>query len=436
VSSRSGGISPDLCARLARLGVSLGPAGPASVITLARPDVVPIEAAVPGAPLANACGQCYVSSARYLADAHHGNEALRSALSASLAALACLCQQSQVQDMDLASAGFVDLETTGLVRGSGTYAFLIGAGRFQGEVFVVRQLFMRDPSEERAQLAALEDWLADVSGVVTFNGRSFDIPMLECRQAFHDLPRFLAGRPHLDLLPAARRLWKRRLGDCSLVSLERHVLGFGRQDDVPGWLVPERYLTYQQTGDARGLVGVFQHNLLDVLSMVGLTARMARAFASPHTVLAHGHEWLGLARVYERAGQRAAVVGAYESALATGLDTADADEALRRLAWAARQMGDWQRAVEVWEAMASAACPRRLFPFEELAKYYEHHARPRDLERALDLAQRARDHVTSGILRPARGRGRSLADLERRITRLQRRLDSSGAWRRATADSS
>jgi hypothetical protein len=335
--------------------------------------------------------------------------------------LAALCGQSDAVELRVDRAAFLDLETTGLSRGSGTYAFLIGAGRFEGDVFCVRQFFMREPCEEAAQLEALAQWLADIDGVITFNGRSFDVPVLSCRQSCHGLPAFLQALPNLDLLPAARRLFGRRLRDCSLGSLERQLLSFEREDDVPGWLVPERYLTYQRTGDARPLVGVFRHNLFDVLSMVTLTSRLARAFATPHGVLEHGCDWLGLARVYGRAGDRCREMGAYESALSVGLDQPDAEDALCRLALAAKRAGDWPRAVAVWQSMVET-CAQRLAPFEELAKYYEHRAAPRELERALAVCLMARQRLANGSLRPARGRARGLADVDRRLARLRRRL--------------
>lgn len=414
---------PRLLERLARLGVSLGVPDEQRRAHAARPDVVPIEAAVPGQALSGVRGACYVSDARFDPAHAHGNEILGAARHAPLAALKSLCRIDRAFVPDLTRMAFLDVETTGLSRDAGTFAFLIGAGRFEGEVFRVRQFFMRDPSEEPAQLEALVSWLGVDDDLVTFNGRAFDVPVLAGRLGFHRLPRVLDGRANLDLLPAARRLWRRRLGDCSLGSLERHVLGFARQDDIPGWMVPERYLTYQQTGDARPLVGVFRHNLFDVLSMVGLAVQLCRAFAAPGSVLRHGRDWLSLARAYETDGERQAVIDACESALSAGLTPDDSDDALRRLALAARRSGDWSRAVEVWETMASAAPPRRLFPFEELAKYYEHHSVPRQPGRALALAEAARARVEEGALRPARGRARSLADLDRRIARLRRGLE-------------
>lgn len=424
MSAASDGPDSELLARLARLGVVVG-ANEAAPPAAPRPDVLPIERAVPGAVADGPFGACYVTDARYAGDHRHGLASLGAALQASPAALARLCGPHAPRDGDLSLSRvvFLDTETTGLSRGAGTYAFLIGAGRFVGRTFQVRQLFMRDPSEERAQLDAFAQWVADCDAVVTFNGRSFDVPVLVGRHAMHGLATEMADLPHLDLLPPARRLWRRRLESCSLQSLERSVLGLERQDDIPGWLIPERYATYQRTGDARGLVGVFHHNVLDILSLVGLALRLADAYEQPHAVLEHGRDWLGLARAFEAAGELERAIAAYEAAMARGLDPEETQEALLCLGLAAKRGGDWPRAVEVWTALATAARPPRLAPFEELAKYYEHRCAPADFGRALAWADRARQHVQAGTLRPRRGRARALADLERRIVRLRRRIE-------------
>jgi uncharacterized protein len=414
-------LDPALVARLTRLGVTVGV--PATPVPPSRPvHVLPIEAAVPGRAVTNPHGTCYVTTARRAGDQAHAGERLGDALVADAVGLAAIGGRRYGVPVDAGGAAFLDTETTGLSGGTGTYAFLIGVGRFVDGAFHVRQFFMRDPSEERAQLAEVIDWVGDCTGLVTFNGRTFDMPLLGARFALHRLTAPLGDVPHLDLLPIARRLWRRRLDSCALTSLERHVLGLERQDDVPGWLIPERYLRYQRDGDARPLVGVFHHNVLDILSMVSLLTHVARAGSQPEHVLQHGQDWLSLACVHESRRDWAAVITACDGALARGLPIHEADEAYRRLALAAKRRGDWARAVAVWCGLTDADAPRRLFPFEELAKYHEHHTRPPDLERALAYAERARDLVDRGTVRPGRGRRTALADLDRRVARLRRRL--------------
>src|SRR5579859_3798690 len=169
---------------------------------------------------------------------------------------------------------FLDTETTGLAGGTGTCAFLIGVGAVEGSQFVVRQYFLRDYPEEKAMLA-LADALENYEGLVTFNGKTFDIPLLETRYALARMESPFARLLHLDLLHPARRLWKLRLESCALGHLETEVLGIHRQGDVDGSEIPGIYFDYLRTGDSRGLQPVFYHNALDIISLAALTVEMA-----------------------------------------------------------------------------------------------------------------------------------------------------------------
>ena len=156
---------------------------------------------------------------------------------------------------------FFDIETTGLSGGAGTLAFLAGCGWFEDGGFRVRQFFLSGPAGERAMLAALGRVFDEATLLVTFNGRTFDVPLMETRWAFHRTAAPTDDLPHFDMLPPARRLWgrartagRRRDGarGCSLSALERSVLGFHRLGDVPGFEIPARYFHFLRTGDARG----------------------------------------------------------------------------------------------------------------------------------------------------------------------------------------
>src|SRR5690606_37808519 len=174
------------------------------------------------------------------------------------------------------------LETTGLSRGTGTYAFLVGVGRFVEGDFRLRQFFMRDYDDEYPMLEALRAELAEAEAIVTFNGRSFDWPLLETRSTMNRLR--LPRLPHLDLLYPARRLWRPIIGGCRLSELEGAVLGLERHDDVPGYLIPQLYFDFLQTGDATPLTGVLVHNRLDILSMAALVGYVGQAISSPRTL--------------------------------------------------------------------------------------------------------------------------------------------------------
>lgn len=432
------GIDPELLARLGRMGVSLGAGGVAT--PAARPavddapapgaHVLPIEEAVPGRSAANAHGVCYVTDVRRALSEAHAGEPLGAVAELDAGALADLARDASLAGVPVRDAAFLDTETTGLAGGTGTYAFLIGIGRFVGETFQVRQFFMRDPSEERAQLVEAAEWLDGAAGLVTFNGRTFDAPLLATRYTLHRLSAPHGDLPHLDLLPLARRLWRLRLESCRLTALEAHVLGFEREDDVPGWLVPWRYLRYQSDGDARPLQGIFRHNALDILSMVSLVGRAARAWHRPEEAALHAPDWLSLSRAYAVAGDAGRAIAACRAALERGLPALQADEAQLRLAELARRAGDWPTAVATWRSMIDPPAPvpatARLLPFEALAKYREHHAEPRDPRGALEVAERARKLIAAGELRPRRGRARALRELDHRLARLRRKLGAGG----------
>ena len=220
---------------------------------------------------------CFVVERRRDPDTAHGREPLK-------AIAARLNEASSEAPLIMGGAQarppflFFDLETTGLSGGAGTYAFLVGCGGFDDEgAFVTRQFVLLRYSDERALLQIVGVELARAGALVSFNGKSFDAPLIETRYLFHRLEWMGSRLSHLDVLHPARRFW----GDsgtgesgCSLLALERLVLGVSRTGDVPGSEIPARYFQFVRTGDARPLVGVLEHNRLDLLSLAGLTARL------------------------------------------------------------------------------------------------------------------------------------------------------------------
>jgi len=287
---------------------------------------------------------------------------------------------------DPARALFIDTETTGLGGGGGTYAFLVGMGRFEGGAFVVRQLFMPDYDDEGALLDLLAEGVLDSGGLVSFNGRAFDWPLLASRYVMDR--RAVPGQdlPHLDLLLLSRRLWREMLPSCSLSSLEEHVLGLERSfEDVAGHLIPDIYRRYVEDGDAGPLDGVFYHNLVDVLSMVSLAQfvgdiaqdgleMMEEPLCDPYA----------LGRLYEGLGRTAEAAQAYRQARSKQEEGARAWEAGWREAMLHKRRGEFEAAVALWAGLVDGP---RLEPYLELAKYYEH--------RSKDLAE-ARRWVAEG----------------------------------------
>lgn len=334
-------------------------------------------------------------------------------------------------------AVFLDVETTGLSRGTGTYAFLIGVGRFVDGQFRLRQFFMRDYGDEHTHLEALHAELADAEAVVTFNGRSFDWPLLETRATMNRLR--LPRLPHLDLLHSARRVWRPIIGGCSLTELEQAVLQLERRDDVPGHLIPQRYFDFLQTGDATPLVDVLVHNRLDIVSMVALVGHIGRAVAAPREWAVGGQALSGaeLFTIGRWLLPHSEGIACLEEALYRGLPMELRRQCGRLLATSYKRNERVDEAVAMFESLTTED-GLSTWAYIELAKHYEHRAR--DLRtarqwtmRALDLMQRRRllRAAGGGAGRGAdRGADRSAfeEDLEvvlHRLRRIERKLGTS-----------
>lgn len=289
---------------------------------------------------------------------------------------------------------FLDTETTGLLDNTGTCAFLIGIGSIQGSQFVVRQFFLRDYAEERAVLAALAEEMDRYEGLVTFNGKSFDAPLLEGRYRLHCLESPFNRVIHLDLLHPARRLWKLRLGSCHLTHLEAHLLDIARDGDVPGSEIPGIYFDYLRTHDPRGLQPVFFHNALDIISLAALTVEMARvihdweiASESGGAAQIHSVDLLSLSRMFERAGAHSLAFPACARAIEIGLPETVAPGAMWQLAAHHKRRGDYESAEKIWLELSALKTPFVLRTFRELAIHYER--RQRDFAKALQFTEQA-----------------------------------------------
>ena len=306
---------------------------------------------------------------------------------------------------------FLDTETTGLAGGTGTYAFLVGAARIDGERVEVTQLFMRDLDEEAALIGALAPLLEDASGIVTFNGSGFDIPLLETRFILQRR-RWPGHLPHVDLMWPARRVWGETLGDCRLATIERRVLRAEREHDVPGHAIPGLYFQFLRRRTAAPLRDVLAHNRHDVLTLVGLLGWLGAVLEGRSTSLTP-EEHAGLGRLWERTDVERACA-CYERALATGLAGEAAHGIRLRLARWEKRRARWAAARALWEAAATAAAfdPR---PWEELAKFHEHRAR--DLPAARTTVTRALD-LAAATGAPAR----IVEAFVYRLARLERRL--------------
>ena len=387
---------------------------------------------------------CVVIDRMWDADRLHGRRRVGSYAIDSAAPLLLFDPRLAAIDDWASRVVFFDIETTGLSGGAGTLAFLAGCGWFERDGFKVRQFFLNGPAGEHAMLDALGRIFDDASLLVTFNGRTFDVPVMETRWAYHRRENPTADLPHFDMLPPARRLWKRPgdggrlpkgspLGDggclpkgtsvpldtCSLSSLERSVLGFHRLDDVPGFEIPARYFQFLRTGDATVIEGVLEHNRHDLVSLAGVMAHALRLAAEGPEACETPTEQIGLGRLYERAGDSSRALHAY--GLAAASDTRDvAAQALARLAVLLRREERHEESAAAWQGVLALASADHLDltvlerrAAEALAIHHEHRAR--DLAAAKGYAKTLRAQAT----------GRLAAEIDHRLGRLDRKMKGS-----------
>lgn len=276
---------------------------------------------------------------------------------------------------------FLDTETTGLSGGAGTLAFEIGIGFIDERGMVIRQYIMRDYSEEAAMLAEIAALFERFDTVVSFNGKTFDLPLLESRMVMNRIRLNVTQYPHLDLLHAARRVYKLRLGRCNLTSLEEAVLGQPRCDDLPGSLVPQRYFDYLKTREFALLEDVLRHNLQDVQSLAQLTGRLCAVYRQPERIL-YPQDMLSVGKTLMRSGRTKQARVCFKILGHSSLSS----QAHMHLFASYKKERKWDEAVATCQAMISRG-EGGTSPYIELAKYYEHVAR--DIPQALACAKGA-----------------------------------------------
>jgi uncharacterized protein YprB with RNaseH-like and TPR domain len=312
--------------------------------------------------------------------------------------LALLALDARLAGCDPSRALFLDTETTGLAGGAGTVAFLVGMGGWRDGAFVLEQLLVRTLGEEAPVLDHLAERIAQASMLVTFNGKSFDMPLLRTRfvMAHMGAP---PEPPHLDLLHIARRVHGRRLGQksCRLVSIEREVLGFEREDDIESRDVSACYWHFLRTGDACALLGVVEHNAWDVVAMAALVG----LYGEPPQRTLPAEDLVGVARTLRRAGALDKAMVMAEEAVARD----HAPESFRVRADIAKARGDRAQALADFETIAAAVDDPSVRL--ELAKLYEHWVK--EPERALECVQRGTGESANRALDRAARLARKIA---------------------------
>jgi hypothetical protein len=269
---------------------------------------------------------------------------------------------------------YIDTETTGLSGGSGTVAFLVGLAEVAGNQIRLSQFLITSFAAETAMLEQILERLKPSHRLVSYNGKSYDIPLLATRLRMQGLSANLDQHPHLDLLHPIRRLFNKRWHDCRLTTVEQQLLHFSRQDDLPGSEAPAAWFAYLQRQQGVKLVRVVQHNRQDILSLAAIHRVIPQALDQPE---AAGIDLHGLGRWLQEVDEPRAL------AMLAAHQTNLCDDGKRLLAYLYRRAERWDQALPIWEELASRNCVDAI---ERLAKYHEHISR--DLNAALGYCKR------------------------------------------------
>lgn len=339
---------------------------------------------------------------RFAPDHPHGEILLNSIRRIEHNVLGALSYKQDFSGFDTGKALFIDTETTGLAGGTGTLAFLIGLGYHTEDGFVVRQYFMRDFSEEAAALEAISRFASNFRYLVSFNGRGYDLPILQSRFILNRIDIDLSSFPHLDLLFPSRMVFKHRLDDCRLTTLERQVIHFFREDDVPSQEIPELYFKYLRSRNPALMDRVFYHNTMDVVSLSALTTKLSDLIQADKNLFEYGEDLYGVARFHFRLGNWAYAEQCYRNATEYDLPYELRFKLLAELSLVLKKAGKLEEAAEIWKGMIEGMESFDYFPYEELAKYYEHRKKSfrsavSIVRHAIDALNNASEHIEKGL---------------------------------------
>lgn len=327
----------------------------------------------------------------------------------------------QGRPFDIRKCLFLDTETTGLSGGAGTVAFLVGVGFIEDDRFVVEQYLMKDYADEAEMLDRLSRRMEGFDSVCTFNGKNFDLPLLSTRFTMCRMREKWRDLEQIDLLYPSRRTWKLRIGSCRLSRLEEFILGQGREGDLPGSEVPQRYFDYLKCGDMGLLEDIIAHNRQDIYTLGTLLAHLCQLYAQPEKEV-HRADLLSMGKALEKQGElkparelyRIAAIPAPAGSISSFSGNALAAQAAWRMYLLARKNRDHEAMREILEQMTVRRQNREKI-YVELSKLYEHHYK--NLQRALryaDLAARYIEPAEAEALKKRRERLRTKIERERR----------------------
>jgi uncharacterized protein YprB with RNaseH-like and TPR domain len=326
----------------------------------------------------------------YNLDTRYGKITISSGLQIGGDILACLSKDDSFRELDLSTSLFIDLETTGLSGGTGTIPFNVGMGYYKDDKFRVVQYFLGDLSEEDRMIQEMAQFFSDMNfqSLVTYNGKNFDIPLLETRFILYRQPFPLGDLPHLDFMYPARNLWKHKYDNCRLSYLAQEVVQTGRTEDIPSAEVPWRYFQYLQTGNYDLIEPILYHNQEDILSLLGVVIAGASIFIEEgEDCLADAMDFFGAGNIMEKLGDTEKSVQFLERALDGDLSDDVTTMAKMKLSYHFKRNQEWDKAVAIWREITSLEeiTTGQLFSFRELAMYLEH--KEKNYEEAIKIAE-------------------------------------------------
>jgi uncharacterized protein YprB with RNaseH-like and TPR domain len=409
-------MDDSLLNRLRSLGVQLGSSTSLSSNQPPKTEgMISVEKVIDGQYHQTIFGEVFVSEKDFPIDYKHG--IVDFSLLPDLSSLIAWSRISVESATPIEKFVFLDTETSGLAGGTGTFVFLVGLGYWQHDRYHLTQLFLRSPEEEPAFLTALEEFLTSFKILVTYNGKSFDAPLLNNRFVLNGFHSPVKKLHHIDLLSLTRRIWRNRLDDRSLGNLEHEIINLKRSvEEIPGWMVPQIYFEYLQTQNATPLRGVFYHNEVDILSLSALFLHLAELLRNPLEVEnPQSLDLIAIARLYEELGDYSRALRLYEASLEIGLPTHFFIQTLYRFANLHRRTGKMEEAITLW---LKAAEYNEIDACIEIAKFYEH--QQKSFEKALEWTELALSFLDQAPL-PRYLKKQKRMELEHRKNRLKQK---------------
>jgi uncharacterized protein YprB with RNaseH-like and TPR domain len=314
-------------------------------------------------------GDCFVVRKTYSFTKKHGNRKLYNPINLDL--FSFLPGLENISSVSPENILYIDTETTGLSGGAGTYVFLIGAARINGNSFELAQFFLQDPANEPSQLSALDQFVNGIELIVSYNGKSFDLPRIRTRYLNHGWQTPFNKIMHIDLLHLGRRLWKDHLPGCSLGDLEFHILDIKRSSlDIPGWQVSEKFFEYLQTGDPAPLKNILYHNEIDVISLISLFSYISDRLSNPTAAkYKENQDLISIGKILAEVDENLAIEVIQKSLENPDLKTIYELAGKFILAKIYKKNTNFELAVPLWKDCANLEEPQSYI---ELAKYYEH----------------------------------------------------------------